>query len=340
MKFIVFSDLHLHNWSYGSSIREDGWNSRLLFQFDALNQIKEYAIANDIHHVFFTGDMFHTHQSVNAGPLAIAMRAFSDWRSSGLQTVFLVGNHDFANAAGTIHSLEALRPYGIVVDRPMRLQSPGFPLPIHAAPFIKQRDDLVKFLSDVEENSLVLMHQGVSGISVNSTGFTLNEILQPEDIPENIFHAFTGHYHSHKCVSYRLTIPGSPLQHTWSDVGEDRGFVVSDTDTGVIQHVKIVAPEFVKVEEASLKDKNIDYNLKYVKVSNYTKNKVEKCREKLLAAGALSVEFEKRIKKESVEVKHEVKDFDLPSVFKEFCKQNDLSADLIKVGQNLIDGNS
>ena len=94
--FIVFSDLHLHNWNYGARSIQ-GVNSRLLYQVRVLKQIEHYARRNRIKNIYFCGDLFHGHHTLHLGPLSFAAKVFSRWKKFGFNLVLLVGNHDIAD---------------------------------------------------------------------------------------------------------------------------------------------------------------------------------------------------------------------------------------------------
>ncbi|MHA2377599.1 MAG: hypothetical protein ACXAB9_15715, partial [Candidatus Thorarchaeota archaeon] len=70
-RFIIFSDLHLHLWTYGSKLVA-GRNQRLLDQINVLHQMFEYAEERGINNVFFCGDFFHTHGNLKTEVLDAA----------------------------------------------------------------------------------------------------------------------------------------------------------------------------------------------------------------------------------------------------------------------------
>jgi len=118
MRILVFSDLHLHNWSYGSSVNKYGINTRLEDQADILNQIVGIVEEQEIEKVVFAGDMFHTHGKLDAAVLRVAYDGISEFKYALGEThqafVMLVGNHDTADKTKATHSLHWLNQYGHV----------------------------------------------------------------------------------------------------------------------------------------------------------------------------------------------------------------------------------
>lgn len=245
--YIVFSDLHLHTWSYGSHTNSQGYNSRLWAQFEALMNMKDYALQHDIKDIFFCGDLFHTHSNIPTQVLAIATAAFMEFYKAGLNLYCIVGNHDMATQEGHIHSLGWLEPIAKVIDKEMDFEIKG--TAIHAMPYTEDPEKLKGFLERSPEESILLMHQGVDGAEMGS-GWVTNEIFSYRDVPDRVRTVYTGHYHRPATYtptgkSPYLFIPGSMMQHTWGDVDSWlRGFMVATPDIPVVwQYSK--APRFV-----------------------------------------------------------------------------------------------
>ena len=116
MRFIVYSDLHLHCWSYGSKLIE-GRNSRLLQQIDVLNQMKKYAVQHGIRDIFCCGDVTHTQGRTDAEVLMAGHEVFSGISADGIKQWWIPGNHDYKDRAGTIHSLSWLKELGALVEK-------------------------------------------------------------------------------------------------------------------------------------------------------------------------------------------------------------------------------
>jgi DNA repair exonuclease SbcCD nuclease subunit len=335
-RFLVFSDLHLNLWKYGSYLTEDGRNTRLEDQLNFFRYMYHYAVTNGIKYILFCGDFFHTPGQVRSEILQGAWQELSD--CPDVEFIWLVGNHDQANKRGTIHSLDFLRQFGYVVGHQEGFRSslsfPDLP-PIHALNYVENEDTLKRFLDNAPKDSIVLMHQGVSGVDVNAKGFTLNEILKPEMIPDHILHAFAGHYHSHKRVNDKLTIPGAAMQHNWGDVGDVRGYldVMIDGDNVHIKHVDSDCFRFVKWSY-QVPTEEVDIGA-FTKVTDVPSRKAaDEIRSKLFELGALTVEveFEEEEKDEIEEEQFE----SLDKLFEDYVKKNGIKDRQLGVGKEVM----
>ena len=283
-KILLFSDLHIHDWTYGATKLPSGRNSRLQDQADLLDEITEYAVSNEIKTVFFCGDLFHTNGSTKASVIQVAHEKFSSMRDRGLNLTFLVGNHDCQDKAGTIHCMGWLSELGRVVDSIQGWASEG--QEYVASPYTESADMLRRTFDHAPPGAIVLLHQGVAGVPLGS-GFVINEVFDPAIIPDHVKHVFTGHYHTHREISDKLTVLGSPMQLTWADAGDTRGFTIFDTIKKTVSLIPTKAPQFHVLEKNCVLA-GVTNN--FVRV-NYEVEDKDTVRKELLDLGARSVEF-------------------------------------------------
>ena len=102
-------------------------------------------------------------------------------------------------------------------------------------------------LDKIPRHEFMFFHQGVLGVPMAS-GFELpDEVLRATSLPKQSL-CFTGHYHRHQKVSDNLIIVGSPMQHTWGDSGDERGYIILDTDTKKWEFKAYAGPRFINKE--------------------------------------------------------------------------------------------
>lgn len=292
MKRIIYSDLHLHTWSYGATVTSAGYNSRLYAQYEALEEMAEYAKENDIKYVYFTGDLFHTPGKIPTQALQLAHKAFLYMLDLGLFMRFLVGNHDMENRTGTIHALNWLNEFGMIIDstKPQKWHEDG--IAISALGYTEDAEQITRTLATAGDDSMVLLHQGVDGHALGS-GYVLNDVLTPDMIGPNIRHCFTGHYHRNDFVTKNLTIVGAMTPLTWSDLNESKGFLVWDDETNkVTQCVSEIPPKFVVITADLVKSYDTP-NLQnaFVRVVGKPEMSIKEARDILEELGAIKVEF-------------------------------------------------
>lgn len=234
-RFLVASDIHLHLWTYGNPLE------RLYDQVAAVADVFKRARAEACDAIVFCGDLFHTQGNVHTLILDRIWQELKFQNYPKEKVVFLPGNHDMVFRANSErHALGFLEQFGHVADggQPVRIKN----MPdIYSLPYVEDGERLKRFLGAVPPNALVLMHQGVSGVEVASRGFVMNELLHPSMVPDYVFHAFAGHYHSFHRASANLTIPGALMQHHFGDAGERRGALHVEFDDSSIRIVQIAS---------------------------------------------------------------------------------------------------
>lgn len=291
MKILIFSDLHLHNWTYGASYIE-GWNSRLLDGKHVMSAIYRSAIKHECEKIVFCGDLFHTHGKIDAHVLTVAWQGFTDLNWNKKRDFIAVGNHDFATRNGKVHSIPWMEPVSGYVGR----------YGIHH--YTEDKKELEQFLKKAPKDAVIFLHQGVRGVPVNGDFILPNETLEPEMIPDHVQHVFTGHYHTHQQINHNLTIVGAPMQHTWADEGDQRGWLIYDDETNTIERVYTnnlldgthIAPEFKSLNYTHPTAAPCGYSTglaaqgNFLRIKNFEGERDE-FRRSLLDAGARSVEF-------------------------------------------------
>ena len=333
-RFLVISDIHLHLWNYGNV------ESRLVNDTQDIYNALAYGYDNNVDAVLFCGDIFHTHGNINTivlNALFNTLTKFRHWMFP--KTIFIPGNHDLVyKTTAKVNSICFLEYFGKVVTAQSTVGIKNFPI-VSALPYTENESELNSFLNTLSDDSIVMMHQGVSGVEVNSKGFTLNELLKPALVPDNILHAFTGHYHTRKPVSDKLTIPGALVQHNFGDAGEQRGFLdvtVSGRNLEILfieskNHTRFVKKSFSDNLIKELEWAPVHLCIEDVPINRLTELKsvleMKEISAKIVTQKIDNIEFQKTEKS--------IKSLD--AMFDLYIKNNLLDADLSKIGKGLID---
>lgn len=283
MKRLIFSDTHLHPFSYGATITKSGFNSRLFSQFQAAMAMIDDARNLKIEYAYFCGDLFHKHGYIPTQALVVASAIFKRFRDYGIKVRAIPGNHDQYNQLGTIHALSFLNEeeYSCYWEDGILIK---------ALPYTNDDEMIKEFLRDAGEDCtrMVLMHQGVSGVPLSS-GYMIDERLNPNMIPESV-HVFTGHYHFFKEVTPNLTVIGNLTPLNYSDIDQKKGWLIWDDETNEIERrYQTQSPNFIswdeKKEEALIKGNFVRYT------TPINPKDQSDIRKSLLEKGALAVEF-------------------------------------------------
>jgi len=249
MKYLIFSDLHSHNYQEFSEIN-DGLNSRLSRCVEVVYSIAGYCLDHDIHNVFFTGDIFHLKNLVDGKVIRETMRAFQVLTQSVDQVFVCSGNHDYQgwNKDAVLLDLAA----DLINKIPSNKISfsdgliDGYGLKIF--PFTRDINELNSNLSvrNPEPKTIALFHQDVIGS--NYGGISVINGLDADVLSAKFGFTAIGHYHSPRLIRKNVISVGSPLAHNFGDVGEKHGWWILDTETGFSFIENQDSPQFYDVD--------------------------------------------------------------------------------------------
>jgi len=301
------------------------------------------AAENNVENIVFCGDLFHEHGKLTADIVQIAFHKMAQLAATVPGECFLlVGNHDFLNRQGSINSASFLHGAGwnICYPEDHRVINGKFFRFMSYIPDQEIFEGMMEHINTLKgPTEYLFLHQGVDKVPVGS-GFELpNEFLKPDMIPTNTL-AFTGHYHRHQKVSDRLVIVGAPMQHTWSDSGEERGYIILDTDTNEWEFFAYErAPKFIK-----LKAKHGDIVDPETIVGNYIRlidsesmDEALAVKEYLYSAGAASVEIVTK-NRETVPSSKSQSFMSLDDAIKQFESDQSIEDKLSQLGKDLRSG--
>ncbi len=198
MRFIVFSDLHLHNYK-----RFSKGQSRLDNCTQALRDILDYAHEHDINNVLFCGDLFDTPKALNTVVINRAIEVFSEAfeKNPILKFIAISGNHDHASknllgspAESALTCLSNAFPRFLLIDDTFIATDCGR---IHGIPYYEYPEHFYQALDTARKSlskklNILLIHQSPMGIK------NLH-IPADIDISDSRFSSFdivlTGHIH-------------------------------------------------------------------------------------------------------------------------------------------------
>lgn len=330
-RFLLFSDVHLHPWV----------NIPLTHQLSCLLNITRYASANNIKSLLFCGDLFHSHSSINTHVMWVWNQFLQEVKALNLSLTGISGNHDHYLKNGTVTALDAIRllPKGSLLGPGDIVEVDG--VPVKGYEYIDDKEDLKLLLQtdkDFPSNCILLMHQGVQGVELNSKGFTLNEGLSSDLIPQNVLHCFAGHYHTNRQVSSNLTIPGALMQHGFGDSYDSRGFLDITVDNGIkIKRVLNSVNEFETVSFPLLEQGKYSPQSLNIKVTDVP-SATAVLDSSLTFNGHIIWEYKTNKATSPEVIKSE--SFSTVDFFEDYVKSRDLTPEQIRIGKEIIYGRS
>lgn len=275
MKIACFGDLHAHKFKEFDVRTDESGSQRLDNIINTLRYIRKWCNENRIYLVLFSGDLYHARGRVDTEVLNFVSDEIEQFEQDGIFIVMIAGNHDqYDNSdvpENSLHSLKKLSNV-IVYDTVGRYTayhntSPyeGEKVEIILAPYSKNAQLVKDYIAKVEKKDfpqILLFHLGISGGFVGSGSYPMADAFEVEDLRPDLFrYVIGGHFHKRQFLG---NLPnafycGAPIQHSFGDEGEDKGFYVVDTnELCSIEFIPIPNPQFLTFS-GDVQDMTEDY---------------------------------------------------------------------------------
>lgn len=259
VRFIVFSDLHAHQWKDCSELNSLGISKRLYDHISIIEQIEEYVFKEKIELCIFCGDLYHQRGVID---VAVENLVFSAMRSLSkkVQLILVAGNHDFYTSS-KVSCLVPYREFSMVVDeKPLEMKAEDFIFRFY--PYSEDYNGIKEFLNQSgKEFSLNFLHLPVSGAKAESGMILRTDAFPLGWIPEDSIGTFLGDFHSPQVLRKRkrgfVLYCGSPLQLNWGEAGVKKGFWDVDVKDGRARP-RFIKTEFPKFIRLTLKGKKYE----------------------------------------------------------------------------------
>lgn len=289
--YLLYSDVHFHNWTVFAGVDNKGINTRLNEQIIEL--YRAYAVLREHggDQAVCAGDLFHVRGRLSPTVLNPVMGLFATegagrWRSDAVTTYCIAGNHDLESKEAAYES-SATSVLGNSEGGFFSVTRDAVYGDITLVPWHSNLDDLRKTLKALKPGKDLVIHAPVNGVLVNipDSGLSADELA---DLPFD--RVFVGHYHNHKeLVKGKVWSIGATTHQTWGDVGSKAGFMLVWPDR--TQFFASHAPAFMIMNDDSTEEELLEVEGNYVKyVTKETKSEVLiKLRENLEKLGAAGV---------------------------------------------------
>lgn len=237
MRFVVFSDLHAHNFNSYEFTTKDGLNSRLEITLKVLEGIQSYALENNIKGIVFAGDLFDKKKKTPAVVIYEVFNRLREWSRVGLTVLVVPGNHDFLVRSGEKHlpDLFSELPGFFVASTPGKYTW-GWDeeeLEITIVPFADKFEE-DEFKKDGQNNRLCISHGIPSNAKiqkghVREAGEVVygSEAMIPVKWLKQYDLSIVGHIHYPQFMTLSkkssLLIPGQPWQQWPHEKDQERG---------------------------------------------------------------------------------------------------------------------
>jgi len=241
MKYIIFSDIHLSNWS-GTSNTKERISQRLLDQKSILQQLIDLAIEEGAI-LLNGGDVFHCVGAVPTEALNVYNWFLNECKKFGIKYYTATGNHDLAIRKNFSEWHNVLNLFQSTEERNKELST--------LKPTIRFVDYQEEDFENIRGFDIVILHKQPS--TTNRYGFK-HEGVDWKRFSKHNKLTFYGHFHETKQLSKMSYVIGQPMQMTQAEVGEDKGcWIVNSEDWNVTFH-KLNYPEIKKIEKDTSKE--------------------------------------------------------------------------------------
>lgn len=293
-KFLIFSDLHAHNFHYAATRRAIPgliglYNSRLADTISVLDEILQSARDEAIEHVVFCGDLFHKRTSVSTDVRYAVVNRLCKFAKHRIHLHMILGNHDMGDRNGNVHNLVGIGDFSKYIHvyddvSFVDLEDVTFVFIPYTDSYDKINERLIeaqKIAERSKQPAILFAHQGVQGARVGSDYVLVADSdISVSDIPYKSFAAcFFGHFHEHQALFPNGWYVGSTHQHNWGDAYGSRGYLlveVSDDGTVEFEQLRTMAPEFIVTRDGKTSTGDLTIMKANDFVRNITKDPVEK----------------------------------------------------------------
>lgn len=260
MRLAVVADLHAHNYAKYSHIAESGLNSRLDWILREFDEIIDICVQRQVHALVIAGDLFHSRKAIDITVLEAVYKRIKSVKDFPMFIV--AGNHDVSESSVKSVSIRVLSKLLTVVTKPKIISVLN--KSVGLIPWTESAKAVAKALDTFKESNV---QHVVGHLALRSGVVGEHEYIMEGGIEPSVFRDFQwvalGHYHKHQKVGDNIYYVGSPLQHTWGESGDDKGFMIfGGAQPEFIDLVDF--PRFVKV--TSKKEAKQVRSIDYVKV--------------------------------------------------------------------------
>ena len=280
MKFAFIADIHLSR--YGQDKIEETTNlpERLYSIKQALYEVGDYCIENKISNIIIGGDIMHGKSIIYTVAQDLIIEFIDHF--SEIHFYVIDGNHDITSKSSS--AISALRFMNNMINVTWipwneTLETED----ILFVPYSYKMLDIIKR----EKTKILISHFGLTEATLNS-GMSIITNIGLKDL-SNYQLVLLGHYHKPQEIirdNFHLYYSGSLIQLDWGEKGEEKRFLVVDSDTLKVdsipltkykKHIEIEINSDNKTEalKEALKAKEAGHHVKIIKRDKVNLDSIE-----------------------------------------------------------------
>jgi len=237
MKFLFTADIHLSRYAQDKVASASNLPERLHSIRQSLDYMAEYACNNNVQYFIIGGDIMHSKSIIYSIAQNLMLDFFESWNNQ-LEFFVLDGNHDLsgkgADAISSLRSLEHMQNMDWITKMP----DTGPLMDILCIPYSHNIVDHVK----QNQRKILISHFGLNEGVLNS-GISIQSNISLADLYGKYELVLLGHYHKPQEIitdNIKLYYVGSPIQLDWGEKGDEKRFLVVDTDTMDVKSIPTI----------------------------------------------------------------------------------------------------
>ena len=290
--YLLFSDVHFHNWSAFSVVGEDKINSRLNYQIEELARAYDALRAEGGTLAVCAGDLFHVRGKLAPSVLNPVKRFFGLQEAVDMETVILSGNHDLESEdadelTSSVSTISSTRTVAINEACQVSMDPMIYMIPWRSdLGALREEIRVLNETADSDNPYDLIIHAPMSEVLMNIPNVGLNA---SEFDGMSFKRVFAGHYHNHKRLSDKVYSCGATGHQTWNDPGTQAGWCLVYEDRVDFRASK--QPQFVIVPIGTTEEEMIEVDGHFVRadIEDPTPEKIAALREYVLGHGAAGV---------------------------------------------------
>lgn len=277
LKIAIFSDIHIH--PHSSSF--DKLNNCL----DCLEWIYSETKKRGIKYLIFIGDLFHDRRSINTYAYHKTYDILKKYKDD-ITSFYLLGNHDiYYKNKTTVNSVSPISEIVNVIDKPTTIS-----IEDRDFDFLPYTEDPIESFSHLGMSDILFGHLSVPEAILNSkynTKYRSDDIVQeiketPKEYLDKYKKVFLGHFHYKQKISESIEYVGSPLQISFNEAMDKKGFIIFNADTYESEFIKNnKSPEYCILPLDNIEDYPLDNNYARIIIPEFSNINQIKLREEL-----------------------------------------------------------
>jgi DNA repair exonuclease SbcCD nuclease subunit len=264
LKIAITADIHLSNFNQDPIDKESGLRERLSSLNNSLRYMFDYCISHEINKIIIAGDLFHNKGLIYTVSQNMFIKILNDYKDK-VCVKLVTGNHDLSSKTEDGESSLLALSY-----------HPN--LTYFSSPYYDEKNSIFyapynsNMINSIKENSanILISHFGLNeGILNNGTSIIADISLR--DLTNKYKVVILGHYHKPQEIindNIKFYYTGSPIQLNWGESGEEKRFLILDTETLDVESILFEGyKKYIKLELNKDNYKDISKEIQKIKES-------------------------------------------------------------------------